>query len=115
MKGMTHPELADLERDLGRGPCLVQGAVFGACVGAMIGWFKGSRGKEFFENMTQGAISGVGVNLADYGYSQWLAKRERSLLEREALTVESRGAAEFTGLAPYPLYRQSLTYPWSEH
>lgn len=105
---MTHPELADLERDLSHGPCLVQGAVFGACVGAIIGWFKGSHGEEFFENMTQGAIAGVGVNLADYGYSQWLAGKEKSVLE-------ARTGGEFVGVAPYPLYRQSLTYPWSEH
>jgi len=111
VEGMTYPELADLERDLGRGPCLVQGAVFGACVGAIIGWFKGSRGNDFFENMTQGAIAGVGVNLADYGYSQWLAGRERSALKSKL----PKTAGEFTGLAPYPLYRQSLTYPWSEH
>ncbi|HYB23848.1 MAG TPA: hypothetical protein VED41_08630 [Solirubrobacteraceae bacterium] len=105
---MSGVELADLDRDLARGPLLVHGAAFGASVGAIIGWLRGERGVDFLSNVAQGAGAGAALGLASYGFWQWVSGREHEM--------RCQRRPEFrSGLAPYPLYRPSLSYPWSEH
>lgn len=111
---MSRHELGELDRELSCGPCLVQDALLGACVGAAIGWFQGQRGRGFFSTVTQGAGAGAGVSLLRYSYCQWLSGREHAELEKKVEKTVER-VEHLTGLAPYPLYRPSTTYPWSEH
>jgi hypothetical protein len=100
---VTGAQLADLDHELAEGPKLIAGAAFGASVGAIIGWLKGERGETFFSNVVQGAGAGVAVSLASHAFWQWASNSEHHLPEHR------------TGLAPWPLYRSSLSYPWSEH
>lgn len=102
-------DLADLDHELAQGPKLVAGAAFGASVGAIMGWLRGERGDAFFSNVAQGAGVGVAVSLASYGFWQWVSDREHDGHEAKVLPSHK------TGLAPYPFYRPSLSYPWSEH
>ncbi len=60
---MTQTELADLERKLAQGPHLVSDAVFGACVGGLVGWLGFAQGRHMLGNVTQGACAGVFVSL----------------------------------------------------
>ena len=106
---MSGVELADLDHELAQGPKLVAGAAFGASVGAIMGWLHGERGETFFSNVLQGAGVGVALSLASYGFWQWAAGREHEAQEPKTLPSHK------TGLAPYPFYRPSLSYPWSEH
>jgi hypothetical protein len=104
---MTPTELADLERKLAQGPHLVSDAVFGACVGGFVGWLGVAHGRHMFANVAQGACAGIIVSLATYGFNQWKADQERR--QSSAVLGEHFAGA----LSPYPLYRASLTYPWS--
>jgi len=105
---MTQTELSDLERKLAQGPRLVSDAVFGACVGGLVGWLGVAHGREMFAHVVQGACAGVAVSLAAYGFNQWKADQER----QERLQLKTAG--HFAGaIAPYPFHRPSLTYPWS--
>ena len=110
MGKMTQTELADLDRSLAEGPCLVNDAVMGACVGILIGWFgyDGSQKRHVFVDGMQGAVAGAAVSLVTYGISQWISAKEH---ERERLSTGSFRA----GFAPFPFYRASVTYPWSNH
>ncbi|HTR02658.1 MAG TPA: hypothetical protein VMN82_05630 [Thermoanaerobaculia bacterium] len=106
---MGEAELADLDHELAQGPKLVAGAAFGASVGALMGWLKGESGETFFSNVAQGAGAGVALSLASYGFWQWVSGREHDCREP---TLPS---SHRTGLASWPFYRPSLSYPWSEH
>jgi hypothetical protein len=106
---MSGADLADLDHELAQGPKLVAGAAFGASVGAIMGWLKGESGSTFFSNIAQGAGAGVAVSLVSYGFWQWASSRQHEGREPKVLSVHK------TGLVPYPLYRPSLSYPWSEH
>ncbi len=101
---MTRTELSDLDRHLARGPRLVQGAILGAGVGAVIGWLSGSR---ITSSVMQGAVGGVCVGLILHGYEQWSSGQAHK---------ESDGKPHLVGaVAPYPFYAPSVTYPWSAH
>lgn len=101
---MTRTELSDLDRYLARGPRLVQGAVLGAGVGAVIGWLSGHR---ITSSVAQGALGGVCVGLILHGYEQWQSTHGHK---------ELGGEKSFVGaIAPYPFYASSVTYPWSAH
>jgi hypothetical protein len=106
---MSGADLADLDHELAQGPKLVAGAAFGASVGALLGWLGGAKGEAFFSNVAQGAGAGVAVSLGSYAFWQWASTRQHEGREPEVLPVHK------TGLSPYPLYRPSLSYPWSEH
>ena len=101
-------ELADLDHELAQGPRLMRDVVFGACVGAMIGWF-GSSGKRMFTSVAQGAGAGAAVCLADYAFGQWKSAQEHKQLG------SAKAAGYFAGIAPAPFYAPSLSYPWSSH
>jgi hypothetical protein len=98
-------ELADLDHELAQGPRLMRDAVFGACVGAMIGWFGSSSGKRMLTSVAQGAGAGAAVCLASYAFGQWKSAQEHKQL----------GPSHFAGIAPAPFYAPSLSYPWSNH
>lgn len=105
---MRETELVMLDHDLAQGPCLVRDAVFGACVGAVIGWFGKADSKHLFSSIAQGAVAGTGVSLASYAFGSW-----KSANEHRQLGVPS---SHLTGaLAPYPFYAPSVTYSWSNH
>lgn len=101
---MTRTELFDLDRHLARGPRLVQGAVLGAGVGAVMGWLSGRR---ISSSAAQGVVGGVCVGLILHGYDQWSSAQGHKELGDEKHAV---GA-----LAPFPFYAPSVTYPWSAH
>src|SRR5271154_7048974 len=91
--GVREAELADLDHELAQGPCLVRDAVFGACVGAVIGWLGDSGGRRLFSSIAQGAVAGAGVSLASYAFGSWKSVNEHKQL----------GPSHFTGtLVPYP-------------
>lgn len=100
---MTRTELSDLDRNLARGPRLIEGAVLGAGVGAVMGWLSGDR---LMTSVAHGAMGGVCVGLLLYGYEQWSSTHGHKELDGRYVT----GA-----LAPFPLYAPSVTYPWSAH
>jgi hypothetical protein len=104
---MTGTELAELDRELAEGPRLVSDAVFGACIGAVVGWLGYAGGRNMGSSVLQGAGAGAAVALASYGFKQWKSSREHSLLR------DAEHRAGF--LAPHPLHRASITYPWSAH
>jgi|SRR5271157_1660490 len=107
---MTQTELADLERKLAQGPHLVSDAVFGACVGGLVGWLGVAHGRHMFASVAQGACAGVVVSLVAYGFNHWKVGQDR----QEQLA--SKTAGYFAGaLSPFPLHRGSVTYPWSAH
>jgi len=104
---MTRTELSDLDRHLARGPRLVQGAVLGAGVGAVIGWLSGNR---ITSSVAQGVVGGVAVGLILHGYEQWSSTQAHAALPLEAGKEYLVGA-----LAPFPFYAPSVTHPWSAH
>jgi|SRR5271170_184066 len=106
---MTRTELSDLDRHLAQGPQLVQGAVLGAGVGAVIGWLSGGRSSSLGSHVAQGALGGVCVGLLLYGYEQWSSTHGH----KELIDGDGRHAAG--ALAPFPFYAPSVTYPWSAH
>jgi hypothetical protein len=104
---MTRTELSDLDRHLARGPHLVNGAILGAGVGAVIGWLSG---RSVSSSVAQGAVGGVCVGLLVYGYAEWSSSRAH------AAVPELEGRQNLVGaLAPFPFYAPSVTYPWSAH
>jgi len=100
---MTNSELSELDHDLAQGPSLARDAIFGACIGVAMTWLGYAGGKHLLSSAMQGAGAGVAIALAAYGFDQWKSSKAHS----------ARHLAGF--LAPYPLYRASLTYPWSSH
>ena len=101
---LTRTELSDLDRHLARGPRLVQGAVLGAGVGAVIGWLSGRR---ISSSVAQGAVGGVCVGLILHGYEHWSSVQGHKEL--------GEGKHLAGALAPFPFYAPSVTYPWSAH
>lgn len=100
---MTGSELVELDHDLAEGPRLVRDAAFGACIGAVVSWLGYAGGKHLLSSTMQGAGAGAAIALLSYGFEHWKSSKAHS-------------AHHLTGfLAPYPLYRASLTYPWSSH
>jgi len=95
-------------------------ALFGATVGVATSWLKGSRAG-FLGDAALGAGVGTFVALLGRGFQDWSeAKGDERLraaptgpaLAAQVLTPPS---GSLVGLAPYPFYRSSLSYPWSEH
>jgi len=106
---MTRTELSDLDRHLARGPHLVNGAILGAGVGAVIGWLSGRR---VTSSVAQGAVGGVCVGLLLYGYEQWSSTRAHAVASSPELDERRHLVG---ALAPLPYYAPSVTYPWSAH
>jgi hypothetical protein len=104
---MTRTELSDLDRHLARGPRLVESAVLGAGVGAVIAWLSGSR---VSSSVVQGAVGGVFLGLGLHGYEQWSSTQAHAALPLETGKEHLVGA-----LAPFPFCAPSVTYPWSAH
>jgi hypothetical protein len=86
--------------ELDRGPRLLRGAGFGALVGGVVGWLQRKSGAEFRSSLYWGAGAGAAVALVRHGFIEWQDKSDR---------------ASRVGIAPWPYYRPSTTYPWSEH
>jgi hypothetical protein len=101
---VTAAGLAALHRDLDRGPRLLRSAAFGAAVGAIVSWARGAGDGDggVPTGAAWGAAAGAIVALASHGFKQWSSKSEHVFPHR-------------AGIAPWPLYRPSLSYPWSEH
>lgn len=95
---MTAAGLAALHRDLERGPRLLRSAAFGAAVGAIVSWARGPGDGGVPAGAAWGAAAGAAVALAAHGFKRWTSETHHRV-----------------GLAPWPLYRPSLSYPWSEH
>lgn len=114
---VTDAELLDLDRSLARGPHLVEDAVLGASVGILIGWFSGV-GRGAITNAAMGAAAGGFVSILRYSGKQWMSKHGHADLESKLGSFDSSAAkvgGYRAGLAPYPYYRASTTYPWSSH
>lgn len=111
---MTRVRLADLGQGLGRGPSIVTGALFGATVAVATSWLKGSRGG-FLGDAVMGASVGTVVSLANYAVKGFIADREHEHVSEAPTSPALAEASVRTGLAPFPFYRPSLSYPWSEH
>lgn len=109
---MSQAELALLDHDLSQGPYLVRDAVFGACVGAVVGWLGDVNGKRLFSSIAQGAMAGAGVSLASYAFGSWKSSSEHKQLES---SHHAGGLALYPGWPSVPFYDPSVTYPWSNH
>lgn len=110
---MTRSRLADLIEGRGRGVGLASGALIGASVTVATSWLKGDRAG-FFGDAVLGACVGAVAAAAGTAISDVLTSTESARLA-EAPTSPALAEATRTGLAPYPFYRPSLTYPWSEY
>lgn len=106
---MREAELADLDHELAQGPRLVRDVVFGACVGAVIGWLGFGGRRQMIASVAQGAGAGAAVCLVAYGFGQWKSAKEHEQLDA------STGKHVTGTLAPYPFHAPSVTYPWSSH
>ena len=111
---MTRVRLADLGQGLGRGPSIVTGALFGATVAVATSWLKGSRAG-FLGDAVLGASVGTVVSLVGYAAGSFISEREHEHLSEAPTSPALAEASVRTGLAPFPFYRPSLSYPWSEH
>lgn len=107
---MTRVHLADLGRDSSHGPRIAAGALFGAAVSVATSWARGSR-DGFLGDAVLGG--GVGVCVALLGTLVKDFVRESG--EEQLGASAPNPALGRVGLAPYPLYAPSLSYPWSEH
>ena len=107
---MTRVHLADLGRDSARGPRIAAGALFGAAVSVATSWAKGSR-EGFLGDAALGAGVGVCVALLGAGVKDFI----RESGEDQLGTSAPNPALGRVGLAPFPFYGPSLSYPWSEH
>lgn len=115
---LSRSQLGDLDKALAGGPRLGDGAVLGAGVAILLGWFTDSRAG-IIKNGAMGAAAGAFVNFLRYGVKQWTSKEEHEFFEAlppELARLSGLPAPNSrVGIAPYPYYRPSVTYPWSEH
>ena len=101
---LTRTGLSDLDRHLARGPRLVEGAVLGAGVGALLGWLSGRR---ISTSAAQGAAGGVCLGLFAHGYEQW---RPPSLtMAFEVVSVNSSILARVPGPADFEAIEATIS------
>ena len=62
-----------------------------------------------------GAGVGTVVSLVGYAVKGFISEREHEHLSQAPTSPGLAEASFRTGLAPFPLYRSSLSYPWSDH